>query len=59
MGRGMRECGRMISSTAEAKRVGPTDQFTLVNTLLEKSTEEGFTAGTTAANTTASGSRTR
>jgi len=52
-------CGRMISSMAEAKKVGPMAQSILVNISLERNTDEVFTAGTMAVNTMASGSKTR
>ena len=55
----MKECGKMICSTVEEKKVGPTAQSTSVNISLVKNTEEVFIAGMMAANTTVSGTRTR
>ena len=55
----MRVCGKTISSTEGAKKVGPMAQFILANILQVKSMEEESIAGTTVVNTTASGSKIR
>jgi hypothetical protein len=59
MALGTKVCGRTISNTVAARKVGLTDLFILVNISQEKSTEEVFTAGTTVANTMVNGLKIR
>jgi len=55
----MKVCGKTTYNTAEVRKAGPMDQFTLENTLQERNTDEVFTAGTTEVNMMASGLRTK
>ena len=55
----MKVCGKTTYSTAEVRKAGQMDQFTLENTLQERNMEEVFTAGTTEVNMMASGLRTK
>lgn len=55
----MKVCGKTTYSTAEVRKAGQMDQFTLENILQERNMEEVFTVGTTEVNMMASGLRTK
>lgn len=54
-----KDSGRMISSTAMARKAGPTALCMKVNTSLVKSMEEECTAGTMVLDTMENGKRTK